>query len=387
VKHDSRFSGDDISDRVEAAAKVAADHARAVDAEGRFPWEAVAALREARLLGIMAPPDLGGEGAGLELIAEICTALAAACASTGMIYAMHQISMGNLLDGAGESPWHTVFASVAVRDQLLFASATTEAGVGGDLRHSICAVEVRGDTLSLTKDASVISYGEQADVLFVTARRDPDAPSSDQVLVVLRKEQCILEPIAVWDAMGMRGTCSGGWRIRAEAPAAQILPKQFADIAADSMVAASHLLWSSVWLGVASDAFARARAYVAAEARKKPGAPHPAATRLADAFDQLQSLECCIGESLRRYAALRAQPDFSPTVAFSLSINALKVNVSTAALQVVDQAMMICGLQGYRNEGPFSIARNLRDIHSARLMISNDRILAGNGQMLLLQAR
>ena len=335
----------------------------------------------------MAPPELGGEGAGLELISEICTALAGACGSTGMIYAMHQISMANLLDCAGESAWHKEFAAGAARDQLLFASATTEAGVGGDLRHSNCAVEISGASLNLTKDATVISYGEQADALFVTARRSLDAPSSDQVLVVVRQDQCVLEPIGVWDAMGMRGTCSGGWRIQAKAPTEQIMPKQFADIAADSMVATSHLLWSSVWLGVAADAFARARAYTAADARKKPGAPHPAVPRLGDAFAQLQAMECCLHENLQRFTAMRAEPDFSPTLAFSLSINALKVNVSTGCLRVVDEAMMICGLQGYRNGGPFSIARNLRDIHSARLMISNDRILSGNGQMLLLQCR
>ncbi len=46
---------------------------------------------------------------------------------------------------------------------------------------------------------------------------------------------------------------------------------------------------------------------------------------------------------------------------------------------------MICGLQGYKNSGPYGLGRHLRDIHSARLMISNDRILAGAGQMLLIQ--
>ena len=52
---------------------------------------------------------------------------------------------------------------------------------------------------------------------------------------------------------------------------AQILPVPFADISAQTMLPVSHLLWSALWLGIATDAVARARAFVRAEARKKPG--------------------------------------------------------------------------------------------------------------------
>jgi acyl-CoA dehydrogenase len=36
----------------------------------------------------------------------------------------------------------------------------------------------------------------------------------------------------------------------------------------ESMVPLSHILWSHVWLGVASDAFERARSFVRAAARQ-----------------------------------------------------------------------------------------------------------------------
>jgi acyl-CoA dehydrogenase len=82
---------------------------------------------------------------------------------------------------------------------------------------------------------------------------------------------------------------------------------------------------------------------------------------------------------------MRAAPERAATVSFSLAMNALKVSVSTTALQVVEDCLMICGLQGYKNTGPYGLGRHLRDIHSARLMISNDRIMAGAGQMMLIQ--
>jgi acyl-CoA dehydrogenase len=39
-------------------------------------------------------------------------------------------------------------------------------------------------------------------------------------------------------------------------------------------------------------------------------------------------------------------------------------------------AMRACGLSGYRNDGDFTIGRQLRDVLSAPVMINNDRILS-----------
>jgi acyl-CoA dehydrogenase len=378
------LAGSSLAERARRAAALAAEHAEAVDREGRFPQEALAAMRAERLLGCAVPAAMGGEGASLADVAAICTTLGAACASAGMVFAMHQISMANLIDCAGDSAWHRELALRAVNDQLLFASATTEAGIGGDLRQSICAVEADGERFTLAKFAPVISYGDQADGIFATARRDPDAPSSDQVLVAILKDQYELERVSTWDALGMRGTCSNGYRLKAEAPLHQVLPKPFADIAAESMVAVSHLLWSSVWAGVASDALARAQACVTAEAKKQPGSLPPGAVRLAAAFTKYRMIEASIREALARWEEARAS-EAAQTMGLALAINALKVAVSETALEVVDAAMMIAGLQGYKNGGPYSLGRHLRDIHSARLMIGNDRILAGAGQMLLVQ--
>jgi acyl-CoA dehydrogenase len=369
---------------VKAVVEVAAAHAEAVDREGRFPLEAVNAMRANRLLGIAAPRALGGEGGSLADLVGICSAVGGACASAGMIFAMHQISLANLIDCASEDPWHRNYIRQAARDQLLFASATSEAGVGGDLRHSLCAVEQVGDQFHLAKEASVISFGEYADALFITARRHPQASANDQVLVVACKGQYFAERLTEWNSLGMRGTCSHGWRLAVNAPAAQIVGAPFAEIAADSMVSVSHLLWSAVWLGVAADALSRARAFLAKAARKQPGVTPAGTPRLADAFNTFASIESAVSDMTERVEAMRSDPGRLQNMGFMRRVNALKVNVSTAALAVVDDAMMVCGLQGYMNDTPFSLGRHLRDIHSARLMIGNDRITASTGQMMLV---
>ena len=61
----------------------------------------------------------------------------------------------------------------------------------------------------------------------------------------------------------------------------------------------------------------------------------------------------------------------------------LKVNASETAHVTVMSAFQACGLAGYRNDGEFAMGRYLRDILSAPIMISNDRILA-NAQLSTL---
>ena len=100
------------------------------------------------------------------------------------------------------------------------------------------------------------------------------------MLVALRDDYA-LERTAAWDALGMRGTCCDGFRCISRRTSTQILPVSFAEIAAETMLPVSHLLWSSVWLGIAADAVARARAYLRQQARSGSGALSPSGYRLA----------------------------------------------------------------------------------------------------------
>jgi len=46
--------------------------------------------------------------------------------------------------------------------------------------------------------------------------------------------------------------------------------------------------------------------------------------------------------------------------------------------------MQVIGIEAYKNEGPLSLGRHLRDAHSAALMINNDRIRSTNADLLLV---
>lgn len=373
-----------LFERMRRVAAIAATHADAVDIEARFPREAVDAMRQERLLGCQIPTDLGGDGASVAEISELCTILGQACSAAAMVFAMHQIKVSSLVSHGEGDTWHRAFMSRVAGEQLLLASATTEGGIGGNLRNSICAIEVEGDTCRLQKDATVISYGTEADAILITSRAHPQAASSDQVMTVFLKDQYTLERTHVWDTLGMRGTCSDGFLFKGEAPAQQILPRPFAEIAAQSMLAHSHILWSAVWYGIAADAFVKAQAFVRAAARRSPDQTPPGALRVAEASALLQGVKASIVAAIEKYDAARLDEDKLSAMSFAVAMNNLKIASSQTILSIINHCMLICGILAYKNGTPFSLGRHLRDAHSAQLMISNDRILGNTSTMLLV---
>lgn len=372
-----------LTERAGRVAAIAAAHADDVDARARFPQEAADAMKLERLLSIQVAGDLGGEDASLSQVAEICSLLGQSCSAAAMMFAMHHIKLSSLVTHGADSAWHRAFMRRISDEQLLLASATTEGGIGGNLRNSICAIAVTGDRCQLEKDATVISYGEYADAILITSRANAEAASTDQVMTAFTKDQYSLERTQVWDTLGMRGTCSDGYLFKGEAPAEQILPKPFAEIAAQSMLATSHLLWSAVWYGIAVNAVVRAQSFVRAAARKSPGVTPPGALRLAEASNLLQLVKSNVIAGLREYETAKSDPDRLSSMSFAVAMNNVKVGSSETILTIINHAMLICGILGYKNGTPFSLGRHLRDAHSAQLMISNDRILGNTSNLLL----
>jgi acyl-CoA dehydrogenase len=371
----SNTIGDDIRKRTRAVAAIAADHADAVDRDGRFPCEAFDAMRARSLLGVMVPKDLGGEGASLTEVAEICYALGRACASTGMIYAMHQTKLACIIRHGRQAPWHEGVLRHICDQQSLLASSTTEGQGGGNIRSSAAAVERQGETITLERAATVISYGAQADGVVTTARRAPDALDSDQVLVVLLKGDYTLEPILGWNTLGMRGTCSAGFKLTATGRPEQILPEPYEKIHVQTMMPCAHVFWGSVWAGVAAGAVERARLFIRNAARHSEGRLPPGAAHFTTATMNLQSLRALLVASLRKIES--ADEATVASIPFQTSFNMLKVQASDAAVSIAFSAMRACGLSGYRNDGDYSISRALRDLLSSPIMINNDRILGG----------
>ena len=374
----------DLRSSAELVARVAALHAAAVDRSAAFPAEAFASIREERLLGVMVPKALGGAGASLSDVVDICFRLGRACSSTAMIFAMHQIKVACIIRHRQSVGWHADLLRRLCREQLLLASSTTEGQSGGNLRVSAAPIERTGSRISLERKGTVLSYGAEADAIVTTARRSPDAASSDQVIAVFLKSDYSLEPIMSWDTLGMRGTCSTGYTIRASGGADQILPDPYDKILAQTMGPVAHLTWAGVWTGIAAAAVERARLFLRHSARQANGQLPPGAAHFTKANASLRVLRDLVASSLRKYEAVADDERALSSLDFQMMVNMTKVDASEMAVSTVMGALRACGLSGYRNDGEFSISRLLRDVLSSPLMINNDRILSNAAGMALL---
>jgi acyl-CoA dehydrogenase len=369
------------------AREVAAVHADDVDRCGRFPTESIEALRQVGALSAPIPESLGGADLGLDVLAACCRELGRACGATAMVFAMHQIQLEVIVRHLPRDSWFERYLGQVAAEQRLIASVTSEVGTGGDMGRSIAAVESADNgRYRFEKNAPTVSYGAYADDLLTTLRRSPQAEGGDQVVVLTHRQQTTLEPTGTWDVLGMRGTCSPGSVVRAEFGAEQVLPVPFATVACESMVPISHVLWSHLWLGIAEDAFDRARAFVRAAARRSPGTPPPAAQRLSRVLADLSMLRAGVETGLRDFLELSATPDRDglSTLSASLRFNNLKLSTSERAVDVCRGALDVCGIVGFKNDTPFSVGRHLRDAMSAPLMIANERIQASNAGLLLI---
>jgi acyl-CoA dehydrogenase len=369
------------------AEDVAAPNADDVDRDARFPLETIQALREERALSAFIPSELGGGGVSLETIAAACFELGRRCGAAAMVFAMHQIQVVTIVRHLDEAPWFESYLSDVAAEQRLIASVTSELGTGGDMGRSVASVTPIGeDACTFEKQAPTVSYGEYADDLFVTLRRTPAAEPGDQVVVLVRRDQLTLEPTGTWDPLGMRGTCSPGYVVRAEFLPEQVLPTPFPRVSAESMVPVSHILWSHLWLGIATDAFDRARAFVRATAKQKPDQPPPAAQRLSHLMSELSLLRAEVSSGLREFTEVSEEPgrERLSTMAAALRFNNLKIATSEQAPRVCQGALGVCGIMGFKNDTPFSVGRHLRDTMSACLMVANERIHQTNARLLLI---
>jgi acyl-CoA dehydrogenase len=374
----------DLRSRAQSVAAIAAQQASAVDSAARFPAEAFAAAKAQRLLGIAVATELGGEGASLAEVADVCYQLGQACSSTGMIYAMHQIKVACIRRHMRKSATLEQLLRRLCAEQLLLASSTTEGQGGGNVRSSEAPVEYQEGRITLERKASVISYGAHADGVVTTARRTSTSPPSDQVLIAFLKGDYTLTPMQSWDTLGMRGTCSEGYTLKASGVAGQILADPYEHIHTQTMVPTAHLLWGSVWTGIAAGAVTRAQAFIRQAVRGSGGNMPPGAPQFTRALSSLRTLRGMLASSLRAYEARMGDANQIAALEFQSLITLTKVEASELAVATVLSALRACGLSGYRCDSEFSIERHLRDVLSSPIMINNDRILANLANSALM---
>jgi acyl-CoA dehydrogenase len=154
----------------------------------------------------------------------------------------------------------------------------------------------------------------------------------------------------------------------------------------ESLVPLSHIFWSFVWLGIATDAFERGRSFVRAAARRNPGEPVPAAHGLSRVMSELTMLRAEVQSALAEFVQASDEPgrERLATMGSVLRFNNLKLAASEQAPRVCMGVLEVIGIVGYKNDSPFGVGRHLRDTLSARLMVANERIHSVDAGLLMI---
>ena len=373
--------GERLADIAERIARTATGPAAyGVDRDARFPAESLAALKEERVLSALVPVELGGMGATLTDISYVIRVLSRHCAATGSVLAMHTEQLFVLLKYGTTEALRSVLAEV-VEEQLLIANANSEVGIGGDVMRSIAALEPEGDGWRFDKQALAVSYGGAADLILSTVRRAADATETDQVVALLRARDFDLELISDWDMLGLRGTCSAGMRITGHVTDADLFPVPFATVANGGGGQLRHVLMTSVWTGLAEAALEEAHETVRVAARRTIGTTPQSAVRLAEIMGEVQVARSMLAEALRQVESALDQGTIED-IGLVMSLRNVKVKTSTAAINSAVAALQICGINGFRRGEGHRLERVVRDACGSLIMVSNDRYLQENAQML-----
>ena len=355
--------------RVLADEKVA-PRAAEIDRTAEFPQDLRRLLAEQDILALPFPAAHGGLDADLLTVCLAIEQLSRACATTGLILAVHELaSLPIVLAGTSEqhARW---LPGLASGDQLI-AFALTEAEAGSDVA-SIRTQAVRdGDDYIVTGSKRFISHGSVADLVTVFAVTDPDPAASRHSRLSCFVVEVPTEGFAVArieHKMGLRGSPTAELTFdRVRVPAANLIGAE------------------GDGFGIAMRTFDRSRPGIAAQAVGIAQGALEVAT--AYARDRRQFGQR-IGD-LQMVAAMLADMDASTESARQVLYKACveieagaadasrwaamcKLVAGDAAMRVTTDAVQVLGGYGYIDE--FPVERMMRDAKITQLYEGTQQI-------------
>ena len=248
----------DLRDRARKVAEVSvAPFAAEVDAQPRYPREAVDAMREAGLFGTCFPEDVGGAGLGTLGLVVAVEEIAKYCASAGLVLTLSRLAtVAFMLDGSDEQ--RRTYGARAASGDVVCSFALTEPGAGSDVANLSTRAEPDGDGYRLHGVKSWVSQYLEAG-FYTTFARTGDRLSC---FIVDRDAEGV-ELSEPTPKMGVRGVATGEVRFDGAAvPAANRVGEEGEGFkAAMRGLNAMRPVIGARAIGLAEGVFEYARAY------------------------------------------------------------------------------------------------------------------------------
>ncbi len=363
-----------VSNACEIAGRVLAPSAADNDKAGRFSTEAVTALGDSGLLGLLLPQDYGGSGLGPRTFAAATTALAEVDASVAMVYLMHILGARTILAARSSvAPALRPVLEEIGAGRHLSTLAFSEAGSRSHFWAPVSRAQRNGEGVRISAKKSWVTSAGHAQSYVVSALAPEGKAPTDSTLYLLPSETPGLSVAGPWDGLGLRANASAPIALDdCEVPSEYQLTDDGAGFAA--MLAAVLPLFC---LGTAAVALGLCRAAVAGTTSHLKSA-------------KFEHLGQTLGESLptlrAQLAAMQIDTDGlsariddliehleKPRDATMLRVLETKAAAGEVAIAVTSAAMRACGGAAFSRH--LGIERVFRDAHAGAVMAPTGDVL------------
>lgn len=330
------------------------EHAERHDRDGTFVQESHDALREAGLLAIAVPEELGGRGATPREVAMVQRELAKHCASTALCTAMHQhIVAFGAWRYRREMPGAEGMLRAVANDKIVLVATG-----GADF------TKPRG-TATKVDGGFVVSghkiFASQSPTGTILSTMFPYEHPDDGLQVLMMALPLAMDGISVsdnWDSLGMRGTGSNDVVLDnvfvPDDKISGVRPHGVLDPPLQVIAQIAMGIVGAVYLGVAESAYEHTLAIAQAKA-KDPSVQRQIGlmkTRLRVASWALDGALAQVGD------------DAVPSLENVAALMAAKHEITNAGIEVCDLALEVAGGQGYFKGSP--LERAYRDIRAIK---------------------
>jgi alkylation response protein AidB-like acyl-CoA dehydrogenase len=346
-----------------------APHAADVDAQGRFPREAVDALAKAGLLGLTIPVEHGGMGQSIHVACAALDEIAQRCASTAMIYLMHLCGCSCYL--ARPHAVEDTLRQVAGGEHLS-TLAWSEKGSRSHFWAPVNQAARNNGSIVLNAEKSWVTSAGEAEGYVVSTQTAGGEEPTDTTLYLVLKEDRGFTVSDRWNGLGMRGNASAPMTLEnCQIPSERALcePSDGFRTMLEVVLPWFNLGNAAVSVGIAEAATSATRS-------------HLTSARL----EHLDSRLCDLPNLRARLAEMRVETDRArahlasvidavedPGPNTVLLVMESKVAAAETAREVAEIGMQACGGAAFSRH--LSVERNFRDVHAASVMAPTSDVL------------
>lgn len=346
----------DVVDAI--AGTVVAEHAIEVDRLGEFPAAAIAALRDAGLLGLVSAQEVGGMGEGARAAALTIERIARECGSTAMVLCMHYAG-SVVLEAVGPKSLREQNAA----GEHLLTLAFSEAGSRSQFWAPMSTATQCSDGVKLSAKKSWVTSANHASA-YIWSSRPVSAEGVSSLWWVPQSSRGLTSG-GTFDGLGLRGNDSTP--VLAEdvvVPASSLLGEDGGGLALmlQTVLPSFNTMTAACSLGLMEGAVLAACQHASATTYEHLGetlADSPT-TRgyLARARISTDQVRCLLMDTLDAREGERQDA--------MLRVLECKAAGGEAATRVLDMTMRVCGGSAFRRE--VGVERRFRDARACTVM-------------------